>query len=196
MSSECVCVISYTGDSPTLFWEPSLSEYLDTPWNTKQMNITCEICPVVNVPITMDTDCVWIQQSVQTWLFQQLAPGSGHRQRRYWSSQAGRQGRADHLRDHLHTQNVLVLSSPSVHVACIHTATGPDDRQGVVFSSSAFHLTLMNNFSHLSPNPTVQTQKPEIYNHCWHWFYQSTTVIKRWYIHCMQNYEASYIFED
>lgn len=41
--------------------------------------------------------------SVQTWLFQQLAPGSGHRQRCYWSSQAGRQGRAGHLLDHLST---------------------------------------------------------------------------------------------
>lgn len=48
--------------------------------------------------------------SVRTWLFQQLAQGSGHRLRRYWSSRAGRQGRADHLQDHLHTQNVLVLS--------------------------------------------------------------------------------------
>lgn len=54
--------------------------------------------------------CMWMLLSVRTWLFQQLAQGSGHRLRRYWSSRAGRQGRADHLQDHLHTQNVLVLS--------------------------------------------------------------------------------------
>lgn len=66
---------------------------------------------ISNISACRMCECAWrLCKYLHTWLFQRLALGSGHRLLHYWSSPTGHLGRADHLQDHLETQNVLVLS--------------------------------------------------------------------------------------
>lgn len=104
---------------------------------------------------------------MRTWLFQQLAQGSGHRLQRYWSSRAGRQGRAGHLQDHLHTQKrPCVVIFQGVSRASVHPHW-TDGRQPPVFHCvllcsaafcwSNFHLTPKQK---VSSNQSLRDQNP------------------------------------